>query len=220
MSSQFFFDPRDPRTSKQWTPEFPISPSVRAFGFYPNLQDLLPADLILVSNIKPNFSHKIIEKVQLLGGYSQDDARWHHAAIYVGDAHICEADLPGVECRIIERYLTGSHLIRVRRDMSLSIEQRWRIAIRSLTRLRQRYAFEYLLDLGKLALSGFGQLSPDQTRLPEKAKICSQLYADAYSPITGKVLQNLRSGEITPAFLSFTNQLTDVPVEWLKIEKF
>lgn len=218
MATQLYLDPSNIVSRGNWVPPGPVPRSIREFGFYPNVDDWLPGDLILVSNMSPNLSHHIIEQVQGLG-YAPEHARWHHAAVYLTDGDICEANLTGVGLSSITRYV-GSHLIRVRRDMddNISPEMRWRIAMRSLTKLNQPYAFEYLLDIGLLAVSGFSKLSNKFSRLPKQAKICSQLYQDAYSPITRKVLQNERCGEITPAFLSHTSILEDVKVHWLTIE--
>jgi len=217
---QCYLDPRRTEDiTEEWIPPGPIPGKVRQFGFYPNVDDWLPGDLILVSNIQPNWTHHVIERVQRLGGYSENDARWHHAAVYLGsNGEICEADVGGVIHSSINRYNTGRHLIRVRRDPDIESDKRWRIAIRSLTKLKQGYAYGYLIHLLFLARSGFDKLNFKFNELPKKTKICSQLYKDAYTPITNKMLENPQSGEITPAFLSFTRQLQDVSVTWKKIQ--
>ena len=76
--------------------EKPLSQDVRKFGFYLDLKALLPGDLILVSNIKPKWTHKIINSVQESLGFNEEDARWHHAAVYLGNGDICEADTDGM----------------------------------------------------------------------------------------------------------------------------
>ena len=95
---QCYLDPRRTEDiTEEWIPPGPIPGKVRQFGFYPNVDDWLPGDLILVSNIQPNWTHHVIERVQKLGGYSENDARWHHAAVYLGsNGEICEADVGGV----------------------------------------------------------------------------------------------------------------------------
>lgn len=219
---QLFLDPRsdpDPE-AEELIPPGPIPEEVRKFGRFPDLVQFLPGDLVLVSNLRPTKNHHVIEWVQRKGGYSQEDARWHHAAVYLGNGDICEADLDGVGCRAIYRYVKGHHLIRVRRDSDLTSDERWKIAIRSLTRLRQAYAFSYLPELLWMSLSGFWKQPEKPGQLPKRAKICSQLYVDAYSPVTQRVLVNTASGEITPAFLSSTDRLVDIPIRWLKIRKY
>lgn len=217
---QNYLDPRlTQNVSLEWIPPGPIPEKVRKFGFYPNVDDWLPGDLILVSNIEPNWTHGVIEGVQKLGGYSEEDARWHHAAVYLGsNGEICEADIGGVIHSSINRYSTGCHLIRVRRDPDINNDERWQIAIRSLTKLKQGYAYGHLIHIFFLARAGFHKLNVRFNEPPKRAKICSQLYKDAYTPITGKMLENPQSGEITPAFLSLTNQLKDVIVSWKRIQ--
>ncbi len=50
-----------------------------------------------------------------------DDARWHHAAMYIGDANICEATASGVNLVPIFDYV-GTHLLRLRRGQILPIK--------------------------------------------------------------------------------------------------
>jgi len=59
-------------------------------------------------------------------------------------------------------------------------------------------------------------LSAYTLRPKQRAWICSELYSEAYGPVTGQILQNPKSGEITPAFLSSTTLLKDVELHWLK----
>src|SRR5437762_102183 len=122
----------DPRQIEQpistWKPSGPIPPKVREFGFFPNIDDWLPGDLLLVSGLSPNWIAKRIITAQERGGYSSEDACWHHAAVYIGDAHLCEASRSGVKALPIFSYV-GDHILRVRRDIALTADQRYRIAV-------------------------------------------------------------------------------------------
>ena len=91
----------------------------------------MPGDLILVSATSPNHIQKAIERVQIKGGYAAEHAQWHHAAVYLGDYGICEATRSGVKADKIYQYI-GNHKIRVRRDTSLALNQRWKIAVQAL----------------------------------------------------------------------------------------
>ncbi|BAC90210.1 hypothetical protein [Gloeobacter violaceus] len=217
MPPQLFLDPRDRTTAGVYHFGGPIPLRVRRFGLYANIGNWLPGDLVLVSPLQPDFTQSLIIAGHTDGGYQQKDARWHHAAIYVGDGDICEAMPVGVRHTSMDIYIDGRHFIRVRRDLDLEMDQRWRIALRALTKLKTPYSIASIFDLFWLSRVGFNSVS-NAVRPKRGAYICSQLYADAYSPITGKVLQNPRSGEITPAFLSSTDQLQDVPVHWLQLE--
>jgi len=213
---QQFLDPDRQETRGKYVSNSPILPKTRRFGLYPNIDEWLPGDLLLVSQVQRGWTHRLIYEGQIAGGYASEDARWGHAAIYLGDGEICEAMPAGIQHRSVEHYVDGQWLIRVRRDQTLTMDQRWRIAVRGLTKLRTAYGFGSLLRLAPALMNSFNTVSyalrPRQT-----AFICSELYANAYSPITGKVLQNRRSGEITPAFLSSTPLLEDVELYWLKI---
>lgn len=213
MLPQLALDPRDKSTKGVYESELPIRLKTRKLGIYPNTQEWLPADLLLVSQINRSWTQNFIVNGQLQGGYPEKDARWGHVAIYLGDNEICEAMPSGVRHLSIEEYVDGNHLLRLRRDTALSEEQRWRIAIRALTRLRTGYAFGRAFELAGLLVRGFNNLQ-FALRRNKSTCICSELYANAYSPISGKVLQNSKSGEITPAFLSSTTQLEDVSIYW------
>jgi hypothetical protein len=143
---------------------------------------------------------------------------WHHAAVYLGaEGKVCEADLDGVRYGSLDRYSTGQHYIRVRRAPGLSDNQRWQIAVKSLVELNQRYSFEHLWELLRLSRFRLGRSPTTRVKLPRSAKICSQLYEDAFCKVTSETLSNPDDGEITPACLSRTEKLNDVQTQWLVI---
>jgi hypothetical protein len=216
---QNFLDPSNinHESCASWVPHT-LHADVREFGFYPDVNLLKPGDLILVRNLKGNISHKVIEAVQKNLGYHERDYQWHHAAVYLGIAgSICEADLDGVRYASIDRYSTGSHCIRIRRPRNLSENQRWQIAIKSLIELNKSYSFGHLWELFKLSRFRLGRIPATRLKPPESAKICSQLYADAFAKVTLGLLSSNDNGEITPACLSRTEKLEDVHVNWVRI---
>ena len=190
-----------------------LTPAIWKFGYYPNVDEWMPGDLVLIRNLNGNFTHRTIEFFQRYGGYKETDSRWHHAAVYLGySGDLCEADTSGVIHSSINRYVSGHHMIRVRRDVHLDETTRWWIAIRALTRLRQSYSYSTIVETGLLALSRFRYQLPLTRHGSASSMICSKLYADAYQTATLKMLSNSSSTEVTPAFLSSTNRLADVPV--------
>lgn len=217
---QHFLDPRDlSNPGREFEPDEIPSIDVCRFGFYPDISVLQLGDLILVHNLYGNITHKIIEKVQARA-YQSEHSRWHHAAVYLGHSDdICEADLAGVCTNSLDRYACGKHLIRVRRGRDLDDNTRWRIAIRALTRLRQSYSYSTILDTGYLAIKRFKQHGPIK-RSVNSGLICSQLYSDAYQTATRLMLANRKCNEVTPAFLSSTKSLEDVPLTWRPLVKF
>jgi hypothetical protein len=50
------------------------------------------------------------------------------------------------------------------------------------------------------------------------ALICSVVYGDAFSAATGLTLRNEAAKETSPAFLSHTNLLEDIPISWRSID--
>lgn len=216
---QCFLDPTsiDSSNCRNWVPHT-LHAEVRRFGFYPDISLLKPGDLILVRNLDGNITHKVIEAVQMNLGYHERDSRWHHAAVYLGiEGNICEADIDGVRYASIDRYSTGSHYIRVRRPPGLSEDQRWQIAVKSLIELKKGYSFWYLWEIFKLSRFRIGQIPVTRLKQPESSKICSQLYADAFAKVTLELLSSGKNGEVTPASLSRTEKLDDVPIEWVRI---
>jgi len=214
-----YLDPRniDVNSCRRWVPRT-LPTEVREFGFYPDIDLLMPGDLILVRNIEGNCTHHFIERFQQKLGYHERDYMWHHAAVYLGiDGKICEADLDGVRYGTIDRYSTGKHLIRIRRPSDLTDNQRWQIAVKSLVELNKRYSIEHLWELFRLAQFKLGRAPTKRMKPPKSARICSELYEDAFCKVTAQTLSNPDDGEITPACLSQTEMLEDVLTNWLLI---
>ncbi len=214
---QIVLDPRqlpDRERAPIWHPNGPVPPDLRKFGWYPQTEPWLPGDLILLHSVRPSLISRLIISGQHTGGYPPVDARWHHAAVYVGDDYLCEATLCGVRYRPIYSYV-GARLIRVRRDPRLKPDQRYKIAITAMARLRRAYSWIDLLRLGVQSLMGFWR--PRRMVLGTFGLICSQLYADAYQATTGRVLTSGGRQIATPADLSLTEILVDVQFGWKRI---
>jgi uncharacterized protein YycO len=190
---------------------------VRKFGRFPDLGVLQPGDLLLFSALEPGLVSKGIRIFQEQAGYSESDARWHHAAVYLGvDGAICEATAGGVKQGYLYDYI-GGHLIRARRDASLSRDEGWRIAVQALCELGSSYAIQRVAAMSKQSIKAFfRRVSAASTTRPTNY-YCSQLYAAAYSRVTGQTLENRVVGETSPAFLSHTSQLEDVILSWVTI---
>lgn len=162
----------------------------------------------------------MIGKVQEKGGFQSEHARWEHAAVYIGKGQICEANKRGVKCAMLSKY-AASHWIRVRRDAGLTMDRRYELAIHALTSTTMKYNFLDIIALWKQSRFGFGSVEGGRKLLgpqyQKSATICSQLYADCYVSVTGKILGNLEDGISTPAALSASNTLIDVNLTWQKI---
>lgn len=207
-------DPNDQTTQGEWRPAVPIPPRVRRFGRYPNVDQWLAGDLLFLEAVTKRLVARLIVRGQLAAGYHEEDARWHHAAVYVGDGFVCEAGIWRVTYRPLHDYI-GTRYIRLRRDPTLSMEDRLRLAIAALTRIGNAYSYFELLSVALNIFKGYGK--PRGLVLRAFGVICSQLYADSYTAVTHQVLMSGQDRVVIPADLSLTPMLEDVPVFWCRI---
>lgn len=212
--SQWILDQNDKVTQGSRVPAGELPRSLRDTGRCLDLNDLSPGDLILVSRATPTYWSKRIEAAQL-GAYAPEDARWTHAAIYVGEAMVCEATFKGRGVHIGELYkYAGSDLLRARRDLKMTERQRCEVAVNALTRIGGDYDIGVIRYLYRRLAAGLQVVHDKRPR--RDTYICSQLYADSYTFVTGRVLDRRRP-IVTPAALSATTELEDVPVRWRAI---
>lgn len=216
---QLIHDPRHPereQPQKCWSPDSPIPPRVRAFGYCLDFSALLPGDLILVSPERPSIIERSIRATQGNGGYPPDDAQWTHAAVYVMDDVICEAGRSGVAITSIYKYI-GNHKVRIRRNPNLTERERWALAVYALSQNNYAYNFFDVLWLFLRSFNGFWTIDSKFKRKPKRAVYCSELYADAHLKATNAALGNQAFGEATPASLSQDSLLQDVFAGWVAI---
>lgn len=203
--------------------------STRNFGKLLNTSALRAGDLLLSRDReqeegKKNWTSNEIVRVQDAGGYSIADARWTHAALYLGDgAHVAEATVDSTSRNVrmtsLDDYCKGADVLRFRRPRILMNDQQtaWVFCIRALSRLRESYDFSeaariwFKVILGK---EGFWNhaFRPGTT----KAVMCSTFYSDAFNEATGRRLSEM-NGICVPALLSLSNEFDDVETHWLKI---
>ena len=177
----------------------------------------MPGDLLLFSATAPNRAQRAIVAAQRRLGYAADDARWQHAAVYIGDRYMCEAVFAGVRYHPVAD-MVGDRLIRVRRNRALSQAQRFHVAMRALMRLSKPYDFwSVTLSWLRSGGSAFGRAFSRNFRVRRDAEICSQLFHDAYMEATGYALVRSTAREVVPADLSACPGLVDVPGNWTRI---
>jgi hypothetical protein len=212
----------DPRDTSESTPH-PDPPSeqlplaVRAFGFIPSLDALRPGDVLLVSAIHKAVVSSAIERVQRKAGFDAWHAQWHHAAVYVGNNLVCEAQLWGVRTASIFKYTAGTHLLRFRRDSKLDDLVSCKLALEAALKLKYGYNWGSILQLLLQANTGWSGGSGRPRQLSDRATICSQLYADAYGVVTASTLDSKAEAGISPAHLSLNKTLVDLPMKWLSL---
>jgi hypothetical protein len=212
----------DPRETAQAIPH-PDPPSeqlplaVRSFGYMPSLDALRPGDVLLVSAIHKPFVSRAIERVQLKAGFDAWHAQWHHAAVYVGNNLVCEAQLGGVRTASIFKYTAGTHLLRFRRDPGVDELDSCKIALEASLKLKYGYNWASVLQLLLQANTGWSGGSGKPRQLSDRATICSQLYADAYGVVTASTLDSRAEAGISPAHLSVNKTLVDIAMTWMSM---
>lgn len=193
-----------------------LPPALRRFGFVPDLDALLPGDLILFRSANPGIAQRAIAGAQSRAGFSDDDSRWTHAAVFLfGDLVVEAVPWSGVVQRSL--YIDIPHKIwRVRRRTSLQDIDRHRIALRALSMLGARYSHRGAFELAAELFRGLW--NPGDLTAHRNILICSEVFHDAYVTVTRGLLDGCRVGNtITPAHLSATPDLDDVAVEWLRL---
>ena len=134
---------------------------------------------------------------------------------------ICEATREGVRLGTLLDTAANS-VFRVRRGHHgaafIDRETGWRTALFSVAQITKNYDYSQIKELGELAVtSGFAEYQAKPPKAGDEAAICTVVFQDAYRRATGVQLENSRSREVTPAFLSATELLKDVPCRWRKL---
>ena len=215
---QLLLDPTDASSAKQLksAPE-PLPEHVREFGFIPDFKLWEPGDLLLFSAVEMNPAQRAIVNAQVDLGYAEEHARWHHAAVYIGERALCEATFRGVGYHgITDTFLTSR--IRIRRIPQLKRKERFRIAIRALMRLTKPYDFwSVTLYWLRSQNTSFGAAFSREFRVKGRAFICSELYHEAYMAVTSRVLLTDPDRDVLPADLSASRGLVDIPAGWAQL---
>jgi uncharacterized protein YycO len=183
----------------------------------PSLDQLRPGDVLLVSALAKPLISRAIERVQERAGFDAWHAQWHHAAVYVGNQLICEAELGGVQIASVFKYTAGTHRLRFRRDIHLSELDSCKLALEAALKLGYGYNWRSIMQLVSQAHLGWSGSSGRPKPLSERATICSQLYADAYGIVSASTLDSRAEMGVSPAHLSMNRVLRDIPMTWLSL---
>ena len=193
-----------------------LPPAVRKLGHICDLTQLWPGDLILVCPASRGLVKGLIQTVQETGGFAAEDARWHHAAVFLGTGFdIVEARARTLDVSIgsLLNYLPTHH-IRVRRPAGATRENGWMLAMNAMKLLGKPYAFKTITALADRALrQGYWQGRTTATARQD-AVICSQVFSDAFAATHGIVLGD----PAIPAKLSASAKLTDAKLRWLRLQ--
>jgi hypothetical protein len=193
-----------------------IPERTRNFGFVPDLSLCQPGDLILSFSRSRDKIGQWIVHAQNQAGFAAEHSRWTHAAVFLYEDFIVEADPgAGVRNRSLYEDIPDS-VLRVRRHPNLSDVERYKIALCALRMQGLRYSKAATLMAGWRALSGlWNRGGYPQTH---QAVFCSKVFYDAFVEITRSLLNNCPVNEpVFPAHLSATNDLEDVRIPWLRL---
>jgi hypothetical protein len=146
--------------------------------------------------------------------------------VYLGDGeNIVEATFEdfnwgfhgSVRMTSLDDYCHGNYALRFRRSKYVeSAENGWRLCIRALSRLRQKYDFIHAAQLWwrvRIKQDTFNVGNNRQTA--GEAVICSTLYAEAHNEALRRSLGEV-GGACVPAYLSVSGDLDDIDVGWLR----
>jgi hypothetical protein len=215
-----WLDPRKaPGSPQHPDPPNELPPDVRAFGYIPSLENLLPGDVLLVCAVKPGWVSKAIQRVQEKAGHTASDSRWHHAAVYLGDATLCEAVGGGVRISSVYDYSDGNHLLCFRRDPKLTEIERYRVALNAALKLKYGYSRRSIVRLYWKSFRGWNKRDSAPRILGERTTICSQLYADALGVVTKRTFDSNATTGVAPVHLFEAKQLDTVPMTWFSVPK-
>jgi len=204
-----------PLAGRFWTPQGETSESLRNFGKFPNIEDWLPGDVVLVSSVHPGWVTRRIIETQSRK-YHPDHARWQHAAIYMGNGFLAEATTRGVKYHPVQNYV-GHYYLNVRRNPDLTTDERWLVAIEAGVRLREAYRFADILIIYWRSFAKLGRQIHPNSMIQASSVICSQLCQDAHAKVTNRLIVSLAVNPVVPAALSQTEMLNDVPLCWCAI---
>ena len=212
--AQLLLDPDDVgQPTAEQTAHTRLPPRVRKFGYLPDIRLWQPGDLLLFSAVRPDFLQRQIVVAQERVGCDGNDARWHHAAVYVGNYYLCESVPGGVRYRSITEFVPD-YKIRVRRDTSLNIQQAFGVVVHALKRLNTPYSLKSAVWVWILSWTRIG-VADDDSRFRRPATLCSQLYDEAYAEATNRLLAGIeRQHRVLPADLSACDDLSDVQSAW------
>lgn len=191
---------------------------VRNFGFYPNTSQMQPGDLVLVcpSQMTPNAV--VIQRVQAQR-HGEFDAKWIHAAAFLGDDSVVEIDQGGVGVSDLHKYV-GRHLVQVRRPLDLDARKidpltGYKIAISALKMFKTSYGFGDLFEIARRTVFGI----PNELSRRSRAAICSDYYNDAVARVLGRGAVSAKINPFTPADLSASINMADIHVDWMALQK-
>lgn len=192
-------------------------PGILGLRKYPDVEQMQPGDVLLFAPKRPTWQDRVIMKAQEARGWGREHAAWTHAAIFVRGATLVEANYPRVRvCALWPR--VPDHRIRVRRATGRNDPKTfgYRLALEMTTRLGESYDGGVLwrIPLYAALRRGRGAHQSSAGRV-----FCSQIIADSFAALREGPIHDVPDldtfSQTSPAHLSDSKVLQDVPIRWL-----
>lgn len=190
--------------------DWEVPDTVRALGKAPDIELLEAGDCVLFEALGDEKAAGLIKAAQRKT-FAENHARWTHVAIIFNKERWVEAVRRGVSVGSVFDACT-THNLRFRRAVNVPIELRTLVAMEAMTSIGAPYTLGQSVYLGVKAVAPW--LLGRSFRPHEEARICSQLFSDAFRKTTD--LPPIRGvlSDVMPAHLSMSTTLTDIYVPW------
>ena len=214
--SRNILDPEDRRISGNVVELDRVPIAIRDTGSYPDLDQLQPGDLLLVSPSKPNLTARMIQWGQQRV-HSADNAIWMHAALYLGDNALVEIDGGGVSVSPLFKYVLTHKLLfrRVLTDAGADISPivGYRIAIAALKEFKRRYSHENIFITAYDCLTAGTRAAPTRA-IRSRGSICSDFFNEVVFATTNRPAAPVDRLPLQPADLSASKLMRDISIGW------
>ena len=218
---QLVLDPRDTAPPARAGDLLIEDAAVRRLGRYPDIGCLQPGDVLLFAPVHATAATNAIVAAQTHDGFTAEDARWTHAAVYARRGTLIEAVMPRVCITPLWHYVP-TRLVRVRRVATPRDPATfgYRLALEMATRISEPYEASLLW---RIPLYRWLRAARAAEQNPEGRVWCSQIIADSFASLKeGAIYQDgpslRRFPALSPAHLSNSTLLRDVVVPWLGVQ--
>jgi hypothetical protein len=191
----------------------------RRVGVYPDIRQLQPGDLLLVSPLKRGLNARLIQWAQGQV-HRPDDAQWIHAAIYLGDNALVEIDGGGVKVNLLFKYARTHRMLfrRVLDPAANDIDQAtgFRIAIAALKEFKRDYGYNDIVVTAYDCV--LGRMGPASRRaVRSSGSICSDFFNEVVFATCNRPAAPIARLPLQPADLSASKLMRDIDVPWAQL---
>lgn len=205
----------------------------REFGLLPDMRSWLDGDVILFSPRPVHLARETRSKSETVRttqerlGYSPAHSLWTHAAVYIGNGEIVEANWSRdsrrnpVRRAEVSRYVPDAYVRRRTAD-ELSGLQRAAIVLAALVRCGEDYAINAALEIYAKALAHkyFRPVPRFLRRRVASGLVCADIVSSSYDQaMRGPTFSAEDDAIIVPATLSATSILRDAEIEWCSLPR-